>query len=166
MTVTKEQKKQILLTFFKNEEWSIDSEGKLLWFSKKTDEPSEEKFKELGEAYEVLSDVLKRAEFDASINPTPTKQSYDSYSASSSRSDYGASASSYNPSGFTFNYSSNYDPYSTFNKVFATDPFCDAECDDNIKSFRQATDLIEFDQNRVSNVLLNAFPENFCIGNK
>jgi len=53
MTVTKEQKKQILLTFFKDQEWSLDSEGKLLWFSKKTDEPSEEKFKELASVLEL-----------------------------------------------------------------------------------------------------------------
>merc|ERR1712130_845775 len=41
------------------------------------------------------------------------------------------------------NYSStssshNYDPFSTFNRVFATDPFCDSTCDEGLRRYRQA----------------------------
>merc|ERR1719507_1192375 len=35
-------------------------------------------------------------------------------------------------------FSHNYDPFSTFNRVFATDPFCDSTCDEGLRSFRQA----------------------------
>ena len=97
---------------------------------------AEEKFKELGEAYEVLSDVDKRSSFDASLITSKFSSSSSTYSDSNFTSNLGAKSkgSTESYSGF----SSNYDPYSTFNKFFATDPFCDADCDDSIKSFRQA----------------------------
>ena len=95
---------------------------------KNKSEDAEEKFKELGEAYEVLSDTLKRREYDlthnssGSVGVSPRK--YDRGSEDISRTSFTGGAT--------------YDPYTTFNRVFATDPFCDVNCDEGVKSFRQA----------------------------